>query len=187
MAIAGGRVGRVILIVIATALLVWVGTIIVLPARSPRKERVMRVQCASNLRQIHQGLLLYCNDAGTDQYPADLVTLVGHGDLHPEVFTCPSSGGEPATGATTREVADHFRSDPERCSYVYVGGTLTARHPADCVVAYEPLANHKGEGMNVLYNDGHVEWVAKGEAERVIAELGAGHNPPRPAMAVSGR
>jgi hypothetical protein len=32
-----------------------------------------------------------------------------------------------------------------------------------------------------------VEWVAKGEAERVIAELRAGHNPPGAATMASGQ
>lgn len=35
-------------------------------------------------------------------------------------------------------------------------------------VAYEPLENH-GEGGNVAYVDGHVEWLAREEYNRVLA------------------
>jgi prepilin-type processing-associated H-X9-DG protein len=55
-------------------------------------------------------------------------------------------------------------------------GALTPAH----VLAYEPLTDHIGDGMNVLFGDGHVEWVPKLKASHMTAELNAGHNPPRP-------
>jgi prepilin-type processing-associated H-X9-DG protein len=50
---------------------------------------------------------------------------------------------------------------------------------ADGILAYEPMRNHGGAGVNVLYGDGHVEWVTGEKAKWIIGELKAGHNPPR--------
>jgi hypothetical protein len=36
--------------------------------------------------------------------------------------------------------------------------------------------------MNVLFGDGHVEFIAQPNADKMIAELKAGHNPPRREM-----
>jgi hypothetical protein len=33
--------------------------------------------------------------------------------------------------------------------------------------------------MNVLYADTHVDWVDAPKARKLMAELNAGHNPPR--------
>jgi prepilin-type processing-associated H-X9-DG protein len=56
---------------------------------------------------------------------------------------------------------------------------MSEKPPPGAVVAYEPLSNH-GNGMNVLYADGHVQWLDAGPGRRLMAELSAGHNPPRP-------
>ena len=34
--------------------------------------------------------------------------------------------------------------------------------------------------MNVLFADGRVEWIDEPQAKHLLAELSAGHNPPRP-------
>jgi prepilin-type processing-associated H-X9-DG protein len=44
---------------------------------------------------------------------------------------------------------------------------------------YEPPCNHDHGGMNVLYADGHVDFIPMPTAKKIIAELHAGHNPPR--------
>jgi type II secretory pathway pseudopilin PulG len=59
-------------------LLVVIGIIallisILLPALNAAKERANRVKCASNLRQIGQGILLYAND-NKQQYPRTIYT-----------------------------------------------------------------------------------------------------------------
>jgi len=46
------------------------------------------------------------------------------------------------------------------------------------VVAFEPLSNHDGRGMNVLLGDGHVEWLDAALAARVLTEIRSNQNPP---------
>jgi hypothetical protein len=56
------------------------------------------------------------------------------------------------------------------CLYIYVGQGLQPPVQANKIVLYEPLANHDGDGVFALYGDGHVEWLAKADAERLIPE-----------------
>jgi prepilin-type processing-associated H-X9-DG protein len=93
-----------------------------------------------------------------------------------QLFTCPyaSARGNPscASGAACASW------------YVYcvpAGATNYKQiiNSERAVCAYEPLSNHDGEGMMVLYWDGHVTWHDAGEAKKILDELQAGHNPPR--------
>jgi len=75
-------------------LLVVIGIIallisILLPALNAAKERANRVKCASNLRQIGQGILLYAND-NKQQYPRTIYTDAA-------TYTCFSGTGVAAT------------------------------------------------------------------------------------------
>ena len=132
----------------------------------------MCVMCASNLRQIGQAILLYCNDH-QGQYPDSFATTLLDEGLTAEVFVCPDSNDTPATGATTQAVAGNLLG-PGHCSYIYVGNGLNSGTVAvNIVVAYEPLANHGGAGMNVLFGDGRVEFVSATVAEQIGAKVAA--------------
>ena len=115
-------------------------------------------------------------------YPPGLAHLALTGDLDAFQFVCPSSQDEQATGATPDELVENL-SEPGHLSYVYTAGGLKSPAPDRAVLAHEHLENHTGDGINVLYGDGRVEFVGKAEAEHVMAELAAGHNPPRPKSA----
>ena len=127
--------------------------------------------------------MMYAQDYG-GQFPPSFDLALVHGDLDAAAFICPASGHTPAAGPTTRAVAARLVGDPKHCSYVYTGAGLTLKTATPGhVLAYEHLRNHQRNGMNVLFGDGHVEWVESTAAERVVAELKAGHNPPRAARA----
>jgi prepilin-type processing-associated H-X9-DG protein len=131
------------------------------------RERSIRIKCASNMRQIGQGIALYAQDFG-GRFPDDLSLLVIHAHLNPEVFTCPASNEEKATGQSTEEVAANSIKR-EHCSVVYLGKGLT--WPADdkSIVAYEYDENHEGDGMNILFADGVVEWFTLEAAHAKMA------------------
>ncbi len=138
-----------------------------------------RVKCRSNLRAIGQSILLYANE-NKGHYPPALDLLISTQDVGTSVFICPSSNDDKAQGATSELRVQDFRTTPGRCSYIYIGaaftqGTATAAH----VIAYEPLANHSKGGMNVLYGDGHVDWLSAADARYLLTELQAGRNPPK--------
>jgi prepilin-type processing-associated H-X9-DG protein len=144
----------------------WLATSPVPLVHERTREEASRVKCASNLRQIGQALQLYASDHG-GHYPDDLLTLLINEDLTPGNFICPSSNDMRASGATTREIEDDFKR-PSRCSYTYFGKGLSIPIPENRVIAAEPLENHDGEGMNILFGDGRVEFVDKQDAEKLL-------------------
>ena len=173
------KVGSILLGLIVLAALL-------MPSLGKAREPANRVKCASNLRQIGQEIQYYA-DAHDGRFPTGLDVLMTDGDLSANCAVCPSSGAEQARGPTTAAVAAAFRADPRHCSYVYVGAGLTSasatpRH----VLAYEPPSNHAGhpagdggDGINVLWGNGTVQWLPAPQARRLMNELNVGHNPPR--------
>jgi prepilin-type processing-associated H-X9-DG protein len=137
-----------------------------------------RMPCPSNLRQIGLAMMIYA-DHHQGHYPDSFTELLMNEDLTPDVFVCPSSGASLSNAPTTREAAAQL-SKPGRCSYIYAAKGLTMDTPSTIVLAYEPLENHQGDGMNVLFGDGHVSFFTALEAPKMFADLQAGHNPPGP-------
>lgn len=140
---------------------------------------VNRSKCSSNLRLIGQAINLYAND-NAGQFPARLDQLVTACDLGADVFVCPATDDLRSTGRTPQEIAADL-SIPGHCSYVYLGAGLTARTTTPkTILAHDRPGNHAGKGLVFLYGDYRVEWVEMKEAQRLLAELKAGFNPPRP-------
>ena len=171
--------GRAAAALIAAAVVVASTYAIVRPNIIICTEPATRIRCASRLRQIGQALAIYCRDQG-GAFPPTFDEVLLNGDIQPDVFICPATGDEPAEGGNPHERLRDFRK-PGHNSYVYVIGSLPEKSvtPAH-VLAHEPLRNHT-DGMNVLYGDGHVDWIPNRDAIHLLAELRAGFNPPRPA------
>lgn len=114
---------------------------LLLPALAQARWRARRVTCMSNMKQIALGVAQYYDDH-TNTMPhalSDVLPYVGGSD---KVFVCP-------------EVAD--QSAP---SYQLVPGVVWGDSNLTIMVT-EPDNNHRGQGHNACYNDGHVEWVPK--------------------------
>jgi prepilin-type processing-associated H-X9-DG protein len=169
-----GRIVVLILgIVAGTALALGV---VLLFQMSRGVERSMRVKCAANLRIIGQAITVYRNDHGV--WPQSLAEIAMGDNLNPEVFICLSSGAEKAPGATPQETARSL-INPKHCSYIYFPPPPDAGDVnPDRILAVERMANHNGKGMNILFADGHAEWLDAQEAQAVLDALKAGHNPP---------
>jgi hypothetical protein len=140
------------------------------------RERSNRVKCASNLRQIGQGIELYASDH-QGRYPDDIQELIVKADINPEVLICPASDHEKAIGNTIEEVAANARK-VEHHSYIYLGKGLIHPAPADMVIAYERDGNHLNDGMNVLFGDFHCEWIGPDQSRRFLEKIAKAGNHP---------
>ncbi len=126
---------------------------IALPSLSRARELSKRTVCAANLRGIGQAMYIYAQD--DNKFPPDLDAVVKANYSTPRQFICPS---------TTATEADGL----DAC-YVYIPGQSNDSNPTN-VLLYEKPENHGGEGSNVLFVDGHVEFLPNGEVERRVQE-----------------
>src|SRR5439155_13062931 len=89
------------------------------------------------------------------------------------VFVCPSTSHTPARGSTPQAEATNLYAGGH-LSYVYVAAGLNTNRASlnapTTLLLYEPLANH-ADGVNVLYADGSVVFLARPAALTMIAGL----------------
>jgi hypothetical protein len=152
---------------VATVLLLLVGAFLVEVVTTPR--HVHRPQCGTNEHQILTAIYDYAQRNGGN-LPPSLQALQGRAgstsSSYLQIFHCPAGPG----------------------GYIYVGAGMNLSTTAKgTILIYEPPTNHKdpktGKGeMNVGYVDGAVRTIVQPQADKIIAELKAGHNPPREEM-----
>jgi len=152
-----------------------------LPTLTHTREPATRARCSSHLRLIALASIMYANANG-GRFPDAINDVLLTQEITSDPFVCPATSHTPARGPTTQAVAADLTAGGH-LSYVYVGKGLTYSPNdntlAGTVLAYEPLTNH-GDGVNVAYADAHVEWHYPATGGKIVAELQAGHNPPRP-------
>jgi prepilin-type processing-associated H-X9-DG protein len=157
-------VGGGVLAVLALLLMV------LLPPLQRAREQANRVQCANNMRQLGQAMMIYANGNG-GRFPDRIDRLLAY--VPPGAFICPSTGDTAATGSTPQLLAADMAKGGH-FSYVYVGQnytTASALNPAVTIVLYEPLGNHQNDGINVLYADGSVNFLNRGLAATTLVAL----------------
>jgi prepilin-type processing-associated H-X9-DG protein/predicted Zn finger-like uncharacterized protein len=153
--------------------LVLVPTVILLPALNAARITANRVRSAQNLHQIGQACAQYGN-AYDQNYPPDLGILCTTENLTPQTFVSPNSqtaAPDNLTGAAAVNWVDNF-SD-----YIYTGSGLKLRSDPSIVVAYEKEQINHGNGINVLFMDGHVEFMTLDAAHRIFAQNNANPTP----------
>jgi hypothetical protein len=175
-----------------------VATVILFTPPPPKvhHESANYIRCAANLKAIGNAMLLYA-DANKGQYPDSLsALLLAPGNLITrDELICSDTRDGPAPGPTTAQAAENLGAlgmpdqyatavtrPPQHLSYIYAARGLTPHATVEYVLVYEPLSNHRVKNIYVLYGDGHVDAVPEAEAQKFIAELQSGHNPPRPEM-----
>lgn len=148
------KIKSVVLWFAFVAFLIWIGLDLI-RAISCSPVPAYRISCANNLKQIGLGIKMYAADHGK-AYPPGFVDAGEYLAHQPKLFICRESGNEHGPFETVDEWSD----------YVYMSG-LTESSPEDAVLAYCDPRNHDGDGGNILFVDGHVEWFnAKSNDER---------------------
>ena len=134
---------------------------VLLPALTRARGLAKNVVSATYERQISIALSTYCI-TNRGMYPPDLATLAKTQNLSTTIFVNPASNDTPASTPETIESGGH-------CSYIYVGQKLKQPVPASLVVLYEKPGLHGSDGSNVLFGDGHVEFISKARLPGVLA------------------
>ncbi len=151
---------------------------ILLPALSRARESSYRAQCASNLKNIGMGLSIYSNE-NDEMFPTDTVGLpnpamLSLNLLYPDyisnkgTFNCISDKN---SGSNYFNIVKGVAFTLAQCSYGYdrthsrISGEFgvaiaSDRPPTNPVVNTTVNSpSHGGYGQNVVYVDGHVEFV----------------------------
>ena len=118
---------------------------ILLPSLARARELAKRTVSSANLRGIGRGMYIYANDH-EERFPDSLHELIEAGHITPEMLTSPRD----------REGA---------VSYIYISGQSPAGDARN-IVAYERIIGD--EGTNVLFLDGHVEWMKLEDLKRAL-------------------
>ncbi len=165
---------------------------ILLPALSRARESGRRTACASNLKQIGLGLIMYSNE-NNEQFPlSGIDAMASLNILYPDfvserkVFRCPSDNL--VTAVQNSQILANTTFDKDECSYGYDYLHSPADDPGVAIIGDRPSntggipdpalmsSNHggttsplgtddiEGKGQNLVYIDGHVEWVASTSA-----------------------
>jgi prepilin-type processing-associated H-X9-DG protein len=150
---------------------------ILLPSLNRGRETANRVKCASNMKQIGLGIQLYENE-NKGKYPPDLGTLLKTEDLTAQVFICPSANSS-LDAIRGMNIDDAAKWVNEHSDYVYLGAGMNNKAGGEVIVLYEKPGAHGGQGMNMLFGDGHVEFEMMPVAMRMIETQQAGRKGGR--------
>jgi len=116
-----------------------IGVAVAMPALAKAKKAAQRTVSASNLKGIGNACQVYAFDY-EGNFPPDLETLIKEVDVSPKTL---QSKSKP--------------KDFDGPSFIYISGQNEKGNPAN-ILAYENPAFLK-EGTNVLFVDGHVEFI----------------------------
>lgn len=123
-----------------------------------------RAACHRNLRQAWVATMLYA-EQNKGRLPNTLDDVLNTQQTAADVFVCPLQMPTPPA--------------PAGVPYVYVGRGMKNDIGVDVVVLHDRPGDHP-DGMNFAFGDGHVQWHDLRTSKKILAELAAGYNPPRP-------
>jgi prepilin-type N-terminal cleavage/methylation domain-containing protein/prepilin-type processing-associated H-X9-DG protein len=161
---------------------------ILFPVLSRARESGRKTQCASNLRTIGLGLTMYSNENNETFPTGAILAMTDLNALYPDyvserkAFMCLSDNL--VTSATNASITANDPFEKDECSYGYDNTHSQSNDPGVAIAADRPsntagnvpqdanspnhggtvnaigTADIPGYGQNVVYIDGHVEWVA---------------------------
>lgn len=160
---AGGaaRRGRRWVLVVVAGLLLATFLAVSWQPRGPfSRELSPEEQCQANLRGIGLALYQYAVDEPDGRFPDDVQRIIDAIYALPRQFVCPCAA-------------------PGHQCYYYVPGYAMDGDP-NAVLMFEDARNHAGRGGNVLYLDGHVQYVELPAYQAVLQHhTGRGNDAPK--------
>jgi predicted Zn finger-like uncharacterized protein len=173
---SGGQIALLVCGIAFVLLLVCGGLFAILvPSLGRAREQANRVKSANNLRQIGLAAMLYANgDPKEGRFPDDEKTIIKTQDITIDVFVSPRTHTVKPTTTDPGELGDWANDNSD---YAWVGAGHKNVEGADTVLAYEKPDGLQ-DGIEVLYADGHVEFITMAKAQTMISAVKSGMNPP---------
>jgi prepilin-type processing-associated H-X9-DG protein len=164
---------------------------IMMPAIAKAKDIAQRTICETNLRGLGASITVYANDCNDQLPPADhwCELLVSKGKVLPKSLLCPNSDaveGESSYAMNIHVVGKKLSRLPADMVLLFETDTgkdngprteiinTRASHPVypkrwNQAGGQEMLAahSHKGDGCNVLFADGHTEFICGDKLQRL--------------------
>jgi prepilin-type processing-associated H-X9-DG protein len=138
---------------------------VLLPSIGRARVVADRTVSAANLSGLYKAMYTW-SVTHNDKFPDDLAVLVEDGSISAKsLFKRPKSLPDLPIKELARWAADN--SD-----FVYRAGKVSADSPADAIVMFERLTPGNNEGINILFADGHVEFVELPEALELLEKAG---------------
>jgi len=178
--IGGQGVARTAQVLGIISIVAWVLlTAAAVPTTIKARRQAQRVQCMSQMRSIGQAVMIYAN-TNRGFLPPTLDELAKAKTIPAGLFTCPACDGDPTKPAASSGAYGTY-------SYVYLGAgrKLTSiRRPSQEPLLFEPMTNHTDPGINVLFFDGHVEFLGGNAGAAMAAKLSATAVQPATTQAI---
>ena len=135
------RAGNTLIILLVLLAIIAILAALLLPALMRARQEAEKARCRSNLKAVGLALHMYAADYD-ERFPESLKQLVDLGYLaRDEALQCPTRKGRA----------------PGEIDYVYIKGLSLNSRPNEPIV-FDRKGNHP-DGRNVLFVDGHVEWL----------------------------
>lgn len=136
--------------------------------------------CVQRLEMIGLAIIYYAQEH-EGRFPSSLAELASIKGARPDAFICPAVVPYYTPAPAKAQVVSDLASG-RNTHHIYLGAGLTSSCDPKMVIAHDNPANWRshGGGMSVLFASGDVKHLDEKPAKRLLAELSAGHNPPRP-------
>ncbi len=116
---------------------------------------------------------MYAN-TNQNHFPNDEKIILKTQDITIDVFVSPRGTTQSPTTSDIDKLGDWANANSD---YAWVGAGLDNTAAGNAVLAYEKPDSLK-DGIEVLFADGRVEWIAKPKSDAIVSELKQGTNPP---------
>ena len=136
-----------------------------LPAVAAARERAKRAKCMANLSQVGKAQKMYAMDNG-ERFAANFASLSNF-ISNPKLYICPSqSGPTPSPAGTLAAMAAvncsynliTNQTESDNAAYMHACDKNGGTNIAGVAGTGGFGLNHKGEGGNILFVDGSVQW-----------------------------